>query len=50
MIIKELCFYGADRSLRAQEDRTPQQLLDEYASDLSMAQYQSLCVILSGAK
>jgi len=46
-IMKELCFYGANRAIRTKQDQTPQQLLDEFASDLKRDQYLSLCNILT---
>jgi len=45
--MKELCFYGADRSIVTNSNQTPQELLDDFATDLSRETYLSLSVILT---
>jgi hypothetical protein len=45
--MKELCFYGADRTIKTNKDKTPKDLLDEIKDELSEEQYQSLKIILT---
>ena len=47
-IIKELCFYGADRSItRKQDDCTPLEILEQGEDELDEEDYNSLHRILS---